>query len=158
MFSGLPSISRFAVGDAGSFLDALRKGGLTGAAIGSGLGGGTLGAAGLYEPGKGFFGTDSGPANFIKRGGVAGLTGHNPMEGFLFNDSAPAKFFKGGGVAGLTGYDPMQGVVGDSNPFGSFGGGLGAIGGLFGKGGKSRGLSGLGGFRPAGLIASLFGG
>ena len=40
MFSGLPSISRFAVGDAGSFLDALRKGGLTG-------------AAGLYDPSKG---------------------------------------------------------------------------------------------------------
>ena len=119
---------RFAVGDSGTFLDAV-KGGLFGAALDNGLGGGALGAAGLYNPTKGVLGTDSGPANFIKRGGVAGLAGYNPMEG----------------------------IVGDSSPFGNFGGGLGAIGGLFGKGGKSRGVSGLGGFRPAGLIGSLFG-
>ena len=119
---------RFAVGDSGSFLDAI-KGGLFGAAFDKGLGGGALGATGDFDPMKGVFGTDSAPTNFIKKGGVAGLAG----------------------------YDPMQGVVGDSNPFGSFGGGLGAIGGLFGKGGKSRGVSGLGGFRPAGLIGSLFG-
>ena len=50
-------VSRFAVGDAGSFLEALRSGGLTGAAINSGLGGGALGAAGLYNPERGLVGT-----------------------------------------------------------------------------------------------------
>ena len=47
---------RFAVGDSGTFLDAI-KGGLFGAAFGSGLGGGALGAAGLYNPMKGLVGT-----------------------------------------------------------------------------------------------------
>ncbi len=148
---------RFAVGNSGSFLDAV-KGGLFGAAFDNGFGGGALGAAGLYDPMKGVLGTDSAFADFIKRGGALGAAGvYDPMKGVFGTDSAPTNFIKKGGVAGLAGYDPMQGVVGDSNPFGSFGGGLGAIGGLFGKGGNSRGVSGLGGFRPAGLIGSLFG-
>ena len=56
MLSGLP-LGRFAVGNADAFLEALRTGGLTGAAIGSGLGGGALGSAGLYDPMKGLVGT-----------------------------------------------------------------------------------------------------
>ena len=152
---------RFAVGDAGSFLDAV-KGGLFGAAFDNGLGGGALGAAGLYDPMKGVFGTDSGPANFIKRGGALGATGvYDPMKGVVFTDSAPTNFIKRGGVAGLAGYNPMEGVVGGSSPFGNFGGGLGAIGGLFGKGGEA-GVGGLGGLfgkggKSGGFLGSFLG-
>ena len=43
-------------------------GDITAVIAGSGLGGGALGAAGLYEPMKGVLGTDSGFADFIKKG------------------------------------------------------------------------------------------
>ena len=126
---------RFAVGDSGTFLDAI-KGGLFGAAFDSGLGGGALGAAGLYDPTKGVLGTDSGFADFIKKGGALGAAGV---------------------------YDPMKGGVGGSNPFGNFGGGLGAIGGMFGNQGTGsgflrkpvEGLGGLGG--GLGAIGGMFG-
>ena len=139
---------RFAVGDSGTFLDAV-KGGLFGAAFDKGLGGGALGATGAWNPMKGLVGTafDKGFG-----GGALGAAGlYEPMKGVLGTDSAFADFIKRGGALGAAGvYDPMKGVLGDSNPFK---GGLGAIGSLFGKGGES---SGLGGFRPAGLFGGLF--
>ena len=92
---------RFAVGDSGSFLDAV-KGGLVGAAFDNGLGGGALGAAGFYDPMKGVLGTDSGPANFIKEGGVAGLAGYEPMKGIV-----GGLFDKGGESSGFGGINPF---------------------------------------------------
>ena len=47
---------RFAVGDSGSFLDAV-KSGFLGAAFNNGLGGGALGATGAWDPMKGLVGT-----------------------------------------------------------------------------------------------------
>ena len=154
---------RFAVGDSGTFLDAI-KGGLFGAAFDSGFGGGALGAAGLYDPTKGLVGTafDKGLG-----GGALGAAGlYEPMKGVLGTDSGFADFIKKGGALGAAGvYDPMKGVVGDSNPFGNFGGGLGAIGGMFGNQGTGRGflrkpvegLGGLGGLGGGlGAIGGMF--
>ena len=157
-------LDRFAVGDAGTFLDAVKGGifgaafdkglgggalgatgawdptkGLVGTAFDKGLGGGALGAAGLYNPMKGVLGTDSAFADFIKKGGALGAAGvYDPMKGVFGTDSAPTNFIKEGGVAGLAGYDPMKGIVS----------------GLFGKGGES---SGGGGISPFGFLGSFLG-
>ena len=169
---------RFAVGDSGTFLDAV-KGGLFGAAFDKGLGGGALGATGAWNPTKGLVGTAfdkglgggalgaTGAWNPTKGlvgtafdkglgGGALGVAGlYDPMKGVLGTDSAFADFIKRGGALGAAGvYDPMKGVLDN------FGGGLGAIGGLFGKGGDSSNsdvLSGLGGISPGGFLGSFLG-
>jgi len=147
---------RFAFGDSGSFLDAV-KDGLLGAAFNNDFGGGVVGRTGAWDPTKGVVGT---AFNNDFGGGVVGRIGAwDPRKGVVGTDSAATNFIKEGGVAGLTtGHNPLTGIVGDRNPFGDFGGGLGGVvGGLVGKGGESKGVSGLGGFRPAGFIGSLFG-
>ena len=63
---------RFAIGNSGSFLDAV-KGGLFGAALDKGLGGGALGAAGLYDPMKGLVGTSI--DNGLGLGAIGSLIG-----------------------------------------------------------------------------------